>query len=299
MLRLIGLVVSIGLADSVNPTTIGPALYLATGERARRRVAAFTLAVFAVYLLGGAAIALGPGQLVLSAFPPRREATHILEIVAGATMIALAGFLWWRRGRLSQQEPPTANPDGRSSVILGAIITAIELPTAFPYFTAATAIVSSGFDTTRQLVLLVLFNVCFVLPLVAIVVLLAVAGDGATAILARDCKRTGRQSWQASRCSPASSWCCSESPASPLTAALADSSEIGCSCGTSSDRHCGHLRHRRRNRHEASHELATKAGACNPTASNLVDAEALADLRLGPGMVLKEHSLMARPLTAV
>jgi cytochrome c biogenesis protein CcdA len=185
MLRLIGLVVSIGLADSVNPTTIGPALYLATGERARRRVAAFTLAVFAVYLLGGAAIALGPGQLVLSAFPPRREATHILEIVAGATMIALAGFLWWRRGRLSQQEPPTANPDGRSSVILGAIITAIELPTAFPYFTAATAIVSSGFDTTRQLVLLVLFNVCFVLPLVAIVVLLAVAGDGATAILAR------------------------------------------------------------------------------------------------------------------
>jgi len=185
MLRLIGLVVSIGLADSVNPTTIGPALYLATGERARRRVAAFTLAVFAVYLLGGAAIALGPGQLVLSAFPPRREATHILEIVAGATMIALAGFLWWRRGRLSQQEPPTANPDGRSSVILGAIITAIELPTAFPYFTAATAIVSSGFDTTRQLVLLVLFTVCLVRPLVAIVVLLAVAGDGATAILAR------------------------------------------------------------------------------------------------------------------
>ena len=238
--------------------------------------------MFAVYLLGGAAIALGPGQLVLSAFPPRREATHILEIVAGATMIALAGFLWWRRGRLSQQEPPTANPDGRSSVILGAIITAIELPTAFPYFTAATAIVSSGFDTTRQLVLLVLFNVCFVLPLVAIVVLLAVAGDGATAILAR-----ARVRLQAH-------W-----PAVLLTAALADSSEIGCSCGTSSDRHCGHLRHRRRNRHEASHELATKAGACNPTASNLVDAEALADLRLGPGMVLKEHSLMARPLTAV
>jgi cytochrome c biogenesis protein CcdA len=189
MLRLIGVVVSIGLADSVNPTTIGPALYLAAGERARRRVAAFTLAVFAVYLLGGAAIALGPGQLVLSAFPPRREATHILEIVAGATMIALAGFLWRRRDRLSQHEPPTANPDGRSSAILGATITAIELPTAFPYFTAVTAIVSSGFDTTRQLVLLVLFNVCFVLPLVGIVVLLAVAGDGATAILARARKR--------------------------------------------------------------------------------------------------------------
>jgi hypothetical protein len=42
MLRLIGLVISIGLADSVNPTTVGPALYLASGERGRHRVAVFT-----------------------------------------------------------------------------------------------------------------------------------------------------------------------------------------------------------------------------------------------------------------
>ena len=46
MLRLIGIVISIGLADSLNPSTIAPALYLATGERARERVAEFTLAVF-------------------------------------------------------------------------------------------------------------------------------------------------------------------------------------------------------------------------------------------------------------
>lgn len=185
MLRLIGLVVSIGLADSVNPTTIGPALYLAAGERGRGRVAAFTLAVFIVYLLGGAAIALGPGQLVLSAVHPGRLATHILEIAAGAAMLALAGVLWWHRHRLSRHEPPTTNPDGRSSAILGATITAVELPTAFPYFAAVAAIVGSGFDTTRQLVLLVMFNVCFVLPLIGIVVLLAVAGDGAAAILFR------------------------------------------------------------------------------------------------------------------
>ena len=38
MLRLIGVVVSIGLADSLNPTTIAPALYLASGEHARARV---------------------------------------------------------------------------------------------------------------------------------------------------------------------------------------------------------------------------------------------------------------------
>ena len=33
MIRLIGLCISIGLADSLNPSTIAVALYLATGER--------------------------------------------------------------------------------------------------------------------------------------------------------------------------------------------------------------------------------------------------------------------------
>ena len=69
MFRLIGLAVSIGLADSLNPTTIAPALYLAGGRRPREQVAEFTIAVFLVYFVGGAAIALGPGQLLLSAFP--------------------------------------------------------------------------------------------------------------------------------------------------------------------------------------------------------------------------------------
>ena len=53
MLRLIGLVISIGLADSLNPTTIAPALYLATADHARTRLIEFTLGVFAVYLIGG------------------------------------------------------------------------------------------------------------------------------------------------------------------------------------------------------------------------------------------------------
>jgi hypothetical protein len=106
-------VISIGLADSLNPTTIGPALYLAVSERGRRRVAEFTLAVFTVYLLGGIAIALGPGQLVLSVFPhPRHSAAHVLEIVAGVAMLGVAGFLWSRRRRLSQRAAPATNPGG-------------------------------------------------------------------------------------------------------------------------------------------------------------------------------------------
>jgi cytochrome c biogenesis protein CcdA len=180
MLRLIGVVVSIGLADSLNPSTIGPALYLATGKRARGRVAEFTIAVFAVYLLGGIVIALGPGQLLRSLFPhPHARARHWIEIGVGIAMLLAAALLWRHRARLARRELPDFDPHGRSSWLLGATITAVELPTAFPYFAAIAAIVGSGLGAPRQLVLLVLFNICFILPLLGIVATLTFAGPRA------------------------------------------------------------------------------------------------------------------------
>ncbi len=185
MLRLAGIVISIGLADSLNPTTIAPALFLASGERPRQNVTEFTLAVFAVYLLGGAAIALGPGQLLLSLVPrPHHEVREILEVIAGAVLIIGGVVVWRKRDRLAQRSLPAADPKGKSGAVLGATITAVELPTAFPYFAAIAAIVASPLGPARQVILLVLFNLCFVLPLVAITAVLWLAGDGANDVLA-------------------------------------------------------------------------------------------------------------------
>jgi cytochrome c biogenesis protein CcdA len=184
MLRLIGIVVSIGLADSLNPSTIAPALYIATGERARGRVAEFTLAVFAVYFLGGAAIAVGAGQLLRPLFPhPHHHITDIVEVAVGVALIACAAFLWRHRHRLSDRDPPRFDPSGRSSWVLGASITAVELPTAFPYFAAIAAIVGADLGPVRAVSLLFLFNVCFVLPLLLIVGTLTFAPDSSERVL--------------------------------------------------------------------------------------------------------------------
>jgi len=189
MVRLVGIVMSIGLADSLNPTTIAPALYLATGERARGRVAEFRAAVFAVYFLGGAAIAVGAGQLIRPLLPhPRHHITNIVEIADGVAMIAVAAMLWRHRARLAVREPPDFDPHGRSSWVLGASITAVELPTAFPYFAAIAAIVGADVDAPGDLLLLLLFNVCFVLPLLGIVATLTFAPDHSDRLLA-----TGRR----------------------------------------------------------------------------------------------------------
>jgi cytochrome c biogenesis protein CcdA len=187
MLRLIGLMISIGFADSLNPTTIAPALYLATNEESpRAQVAEFTVAVFAVYLIGGLAIALGPGQLLLALVPrPSKHLGYILEIVAGVAMLTGAAFLWSYRKHLAKRDPPEIKADRRSSAILGATITAVELPTAFPYFAAIAAVVGSDLDVVRQITLILLFNVCFIAPLLGIVATLTFAGDDAVRFLAR------------------------------------------------------------------------------------------------------------------
>jgi cytochrome c biogenesis protein CcdA len=186
MFRLLGLVISIGLADSLNPSTIAVALYLSTGERAPARLMEFTLAVFGVYFLGGAAVALGPGQLLLSLVPhPSQTTRYALEVVAGAAMLLAAALLWLSRQRLARRDPPDLDPGRKGSWVLGASITAVELPTAFPYFAAIAAIVGSGVGPFRQLFLLVLFNVCFVLPLLVIVGIVAFGGGQTDEMLAR------------------------------------------------------------------------------------------------------------------
>jgi cytochrome c biogenesis protein CcdA len=186
MLRLIGLAVSIGLADSMNPSTIAPGLYLAMGKRARAGVIQFTLGVLVVNFAGGAVIALGPGQALLALVPkPGATARYIAEVVAGVVMLVGAVVLWRRRGSLARRELPSPPAEGRSAILLGFTIGAVELPTAFPYFAVIAATVGSGLSPIQQLIALALYNVAFVLPLLLMILILTVAPDRAERILRR------------------------------------------------------------------------------------------------------------------
>jgi cytochrome c biogenesis protein CcdA len=189
VVRLFGIVVSIGLADSMNPSTIAPGLYLALGDRARSNLIQFTLAVFAVNFVGGAVIALGPGQVVLHLVPhPHPTARYILETIAGVVMLIAAAVLWTKRRSLRKRALPSPSAEGKSAILLGVTISAVELPTAFPYFAAIAAIVGSGQHTISQLIALALYNIAFVLPLILMIIVLEVAGDNAKAVIesARD-----------------------------------------------------------------------------------------------------------------
>ncbi len=64
----------------------------------------------------------------------------------------------------------------RSAFALGASVTVLDLPTAFPYFAAIAAIANSGAALPAQLALLGGFDLIYVSPLLAIAALPALAG---------------------------------------------------------------------------------------------------------------------------
>jgi cytochrome c biogenesis protein CcdA len=71
----------------------------------------------------------------------------------------------------------------RSSLLVGAGISAAELPTAVPYFAVIAAVVASGRSLGAQVALLVVFNLVFVAPLVAILIVRsALPAEGAAVI---------------------------------------------------------------------------------------------------------------------
>lgn len=192
MLRLTGVVVAIALVDSLNPSTIAPAIYLASGERARRSVLEFTVAVLITHLTGGMLLMIGPGWLLLSlvrSLGPTVQ--HLAELALGVGIVLAAGLTWYHRARPSGKDLPDPNPRRRSSLILGASIIIVELPTALPYFAAIAAILGSGIALSGRLAALVLYNVCFVLPLIAIITTLLTTGERAKRIL-----ETGRDRLQ-------------------------------------------------------------------------------------------------------
>jgi cytochrome c biogenesis protein CcdA len=184
--QLVILVVSIGIADSLNPGTIAPALFLATTARPRIQVAAFAAGVLAVNMAGGALIALGPGQLLLSVLPrPDPTARHVIEAAVGAALLVAAAIVLAHRKRLRQRRLAPRETGKRSGFILGAAITAVELPTALPYFAAIAAIVGSDAQVPGQILLLALFNVAFLAPVWAILAVLWIARGHAEPLLAR------------------------------------------------------------------------------------------------------------------
>jgi cytochrome c biogenesis protein CcdA len=183
MAKLVLAIILIAVPDSVNPSLILTELVLAGGPHPRRSTAIFTVAAMATTFAGGLALALGLGDVILSLLPkPSTVVRDSVTAGAGAVLITAGLLLWIRRERAAARVH-SDRPPNRAAAVLGVAIAGVELLSALPYFAAIALIVGSDVSDVQKVILLLLYNVVYALPLIAIAAMTAVAESNAQRLL--------------------------------------------------------------------------------------------------------------------
>src|SRR3972149_2610664 len=185
-LPTLGVVLGTAAIDSINPCAIGVlilmiSVVLSGQGTVRRMLLLGALYIFAIYLTY---LSAGLGLVYFLASIPL-FVTEYLSIIVGsfiilAGLIEVKDFFWYGRGFslgipvvfTKKIHKLSKNLTVPGVMILGAFVAGVELPcTGAPYLAIIT-ILSMNFNLTAFL-LLVFYNIVFVLPLLIILVLVA------------------------------------------------------------------------------------------------------------------------------
>ena len=158
---LLGLL-ALALVDSINPSAIVVTLYLLSRGRVPAQVAVYVVAIFLTYLALGVMMMSGIDALL----PSRPVVDGRLGFIVQG-LIGLALLLYAIRAPAGARSAPRLDPGASTYAalaFLGVTVTALELPTAVPYFGAIALLTSANLPMVQWLPLLVLYNAIFVLP---------------------------------------------------------------------------------------------------------------------------------------
>jgi cytochrome c biogenesis protein CcdA len=172
--------------DSVNPCAIGVLILMISvvmaGKNSLRRLLGlgflYILAIFVVYLVAGLGVVYLFSSVPLFVAEYLSIAVGLLIIVAG--LIEIKDYFWYGKGvtlaipaRFAKRLHTMAEKSsGPTVILLGVFVAAVELPcTGAPYLAIIT-LLSQYFDFTAFL-MLVFYNIIFVMPLVVILLLVA------------------------------------------------------------------------------------------------------------------------------
>jgi hypothetical protein len=165
---LVGLL-ALALVDSINPSAIVVTLYLLSAGRGPAQIVVYVAAIFVTYLTLGVLMMSGIDALLPSL--GTMGSGRLGFVVQG--LIGLALLFYAIRAPTTATWAPRVEPSASSYTalaLLGVTVTAMELPTAVPYFGAIALLTTADLPMSQWLPLLVLYNVIFVLPPVLLLV---------------------------------------------------------------------------------------------------------------------------------
>lgn len=193
-LPALGIVATTALVDSINPCAIGVLILLLSTllvmRQSKQKMLLFGLtyigAVFVTYVLAGLGLMAFLNQipLVVAAY----ISVTVASVLTLAGLVEIKDFLWYGKGFSLSISPTMAKKIHQFStkitfpglLFLGAFVAGVELPcTGGPYLSII-LLLSQHFDLTA-FGLLILYNLIFVLPLLAILIIFLI-GTNITSI---------------------------------------------------------------------------------------------------------------------
>lgn len=185
-LPTLGLVVGTAAIDSINPCAIGVLILMISvilgGHKSVGRTlflgGVYIFAIFATYLLAGLGLLYFLGSIPL--FVTEYISIAVGSIIVLFGLVEIKDYFWYGRGFslgipvafAKKIHKMASNISVPGIILTGVFVAAVELPcTGAPYLAIIT-ILSTNFNFMAFL-MLVLYNIVFVLPLVVILLLVA------------------------------------------------------------------------------------------------------------------------------
>jgi len=166
-LGLFSTLLLLALLDSLNPITIAATVFLLLTPHPVTRTATFLAGACLAYFAGGVLLYLGLGAVFERLLDYLSGPwIHVLLVGVGVLMVAVA--VWMDRS------PPREGASGKARIkslhpaltfLIGANVTASDLPTAFPLIAAVERMTSAGLETPAALVALALYVLVYAVPL--------------------------------------------------------------------------------------------------------------------------------------
>ena len=165
---------AIAALDSLNPSAIALQVYLLGTPKPIPRSIAFVIGIFSAYWTSGLLAVLGLDRLIQtvivnSGFSLSTPLFYIIQFLTGIILLIVGVTL-----RIPTQSEPVKAPQKLNlarTFLLGMSVTILELPTALPYFAAIEQIVRANLDLLSTMSILALYNLIFVLPPSALIVI--------------------------------------------------------------------------------------------------------------------------------
>lgn len=183
---VIGTVLGLAIADSLNPFSVAAMVYLLGTSRPIVNGALFTLGTFITYLAGGVLLYFGWDAAVAAVAPLLPPWSLIaVEVTAGALLLALGLWMWRKRREGGDFKPPT-NLSTLTVLAFAVASTIGDLPTALPLFGAVNLMVADrSILVLGDLLTVAVYCALYCAPLLAVLAVRAASGAASEPIFGR------------------------------------------------------------------------------------------------------------------